>query len=50
MSTLIELLYNGSKIEAAIPGLSTTPINVIFESFFVKDIPVIILLLLMFFL
>ena len=34
----------GLNIEAAIPGLSFTPINVIFASFLVEDTPVIILL------
>ena len=35
---------------AATPGLSFTPIKVIFASFFVKDTPRIILLLTIFFL
>ena len=42
MSTLIKFLDNGSNIEAAIPGLSLTPAIVIFASFFVEEIPVII--------
>ena len=37
-------------MEAATPGLSFTPIRVIFASFFVKDIPLIILLFKIFFL
>ena len=42
MSTLIKFLDKGSKIDAATPDLSTTPIRVIFESFLVNEIPVII--------
>ena len=48
MSTLIEFFDNGLKIEAATPGLSLTPIRETFESFWVDDIPVIILLLIIF--
>ena len=40
---------NGLKIDAAIPGLSLTPTIVIFASFLVEEIPVIILLLNYFF-
>ena len=39
---VIKFLDKGSKIDAATPGLSTTPIKVIFESFLVNEIPVII--------
>ena len=42
MSTFIKFLDNGSKIEAATPGLSLTPAIVILASFLVEDIPVII--------
>ena len=38
------VIDKGLNIEAAIPGLSFTPINVIFASFLVEDTPVIILL------
>ena len=50
ISTLIEFLDNGLKIAAAIPGLSLTPTRVTFASFWVEEIPVIILLLIIFFL
>ena len=46
----MEFLDNGSKIDAATPGLSITPKRDIFVSFLVKDIPVIILSLEIFFL
>ena len=49
ISTFIEFIDSGSKIDAATPGLSTTPIKVIFESFFVNETPVIILLAEIFF-
>ena len=45
ISTLIEFIDRGLKIEAATPGLSFTPISETFESFWVEEIPVIILLL-----
>ena len=45
----MEFLYKGSKIEAATPGLSLTPINVTLASFVVKETPLIILLLDIFF-
>ena len=43
-------MNNGSKIDAATPGLSLTPTSVTFESFFVNDTPRIILFLDIFFL
>ena len=42
---MIKFFDSGLKIEAATPGLSFTPTIVILASFFVDDIPVIILLL-----
>ena len=42
ISTFIEFWDNGLKMDAATPGRSLTPTMVIFASFFVEDIPVII--------
>ena len=50
MSTLIEFSDKGLNILAAIPGLSLTPTRVTFASFLVADIPLITLLLNIFFL
>ena len=42
ISTFIKFWDKGLKIDAATPGLSLTPSIVIFASFFVDEIPVII--------
>ena len=44
ISTFIELIDSGLKIDAATPGLSFTPTKVTFASLCVEEIPVIILL------
>ena len=49
ISTFIAFIDNGSKIEAATPGLSTTPIKVIFESFSVERNVIILLAEIFFF-
>ena len=43
ISTFIKFFESGLKIDAATPGLSLTPINEIFESFWVDVMPVTIL-------
>ena len=48
--TMLDICPNcGLKIDAATPGLSVTPTIVTLESFFVDEIPVMILLLKIFF-